>query len=85
MYHREFDREFDAALKMEERQRNGDSKVSLSFERFRRVQEENSDEDDDGEIEPEFGPECRSVVCKFLCKCKVISLIFKIISGIGMH
>lgn len=60
MYHREFDREFDAALKMEERQRNGDSKVSLSFERFRRVQEENSDEDD-GEIEHEFGPECKSV------------------------
>lgn len=83
MYHREFDREFDAALKMEERQRNGDSKVSLSFERFRRVQEENSDEDD-GEIEHEFGPECRSVF-KSLCKCKVISLIFKIISGIGMH
>lgn len=45
---------------MEERQRNGDSKVSLSFERFRRVQEENSDEDD-GEIEHEFGPECKSV------------------------
>ena len=60
MYDREFDRQYDAALKMEERQRNGDSKVSLSFERFRRVQEENSDEDD-GEIEHEFGPECKSV------------------------
>ncbi|XP_068021581.1 serine/threonine-protein kinase RIO3 [Melanerpes formicivorus] len=47
MLQMEFDREYDAQLRREERKINGDSKVSISFENYRKVHPYDSDSSED--------------------------------------
>ncbi|XP_074998087.1 serine/threonine-protein kinase RIO3 isoform X4 [Calonectris borealis] len=47
MLQMEFDREYDAQLRREEKKINGDSKVSISFENFRKVHPYDSDSSED--------------------------------------
>ena len=47
MLQMEFDREYDAQLRREEKKFNGDSKVSISFENYRKVHPFDSDSSED--------------------------------------
>ncbi|NXS96582.1 RIOK3 kinase, partial [Jacana jacana] len=47
MLQMEFDREYDAQLRREEKKINGDSKVSISFENYRKVHPYDSDSSED--------------------------------------
>ncbi|XP_030624367.1 serine/threonine-protein kinase RIO3 [Chanos chanos] len=51
MLQMEFDREFDTQLRREERKFNGDSKVSISFENFRKVHPFEDSESSEGEVD----------------------------------